>query len=133
MNEQAGLSQNLRSRHVTEKIGIGRRLDTHSLLHGLCKAKIDRIVQEAGFVNHNFVIAPMFYLALPPERTRFSARIAPDERKNRTTSLRTSEATPTPQAPGGDCADHRLYAELASVALRAPAQSHCAAAKVSDR
>src|SRR6266446_3676253 len=29
--------------------------------HFTGKAKIDRIVQEAGFVNHTFVIAPFFY------------------------------------------------------------------------
>ncbi len=29
--------------------------------HFTGKAKVDRIVQEAGFVNHTFVIAPLFY------------------------------------------------------------------------
>ena len=29
--------------------------------HFTGKAKIDRIVQQAGFVNHTFVIAPFFY------------------------------------------------------------------------
>ncbi len=28
------------------------------------KAKVDRIVKEAGFVNHTFVIAPMYYQGL---------------------------------------------------------------------
>jgi len=31
------------------------------VLHFTGKAKIDRIVQEAGFVNHTFVIAPFYY------------------------------------------------------------------------
>ncbi len=31
------------------------------LPHFTGKAKVDRIVQEAGFVNHTFVIAPFFY------------------------------------------------------------------------
>jgi uncharacterized protein YbjT (DUF2867 family) len=34
------------------------------LPHFTCKAKIDRIVKEAGFVNHTFVIAPMYYQGL---------------------------------------------------------------------
>jgi hypothetical protein len=32
--------------------------------HFTGKAKVDRIVKEAGFVNHTFVIAPMFYQSL---------------------------------------------------------------------
>jgi NmrA-like family protein len=32
--------------------------------HFTGKAKIDRIVKEAGFVNHTFVIAPMYYQGL---------------------------------------------------------------------
>jgi len=32
--------------------------------HFTGKAKIDRIVKEAGFVNHTFVIAPMYYHGL---------------------------------------------------------------------
>jgi uncharacterized protein YbjT (DUF2867 family) len=32
--------------------------------HFTGKAKIDRIVQEGGFVNHTFVIAPMYYQSL---------------------------------------------------------------------
>ena len=32
--------------------------------HFTGKAKIDRIVREAGFVNHTFVIAPMYYHGL---------------------------------------------------------------------
>jgi len=32
--------------------------------HFTGKAKIDRVVKEAGFVNHTFVIAPMYYQAL---------------------------------------------------------------------
>src|SRR6266446_6400052 len=29
--------------------------------HFTCKAKVDRIVKEAGFANHTFVIAPFYY------------------------------------------------------------------------
>src|SRR5580700_10978055 len=29
--------------------------------HFTCKAKVDRVVTEAGFANHTFVIAPFFY------------------------------------------------------------------------
>src|ERR1700682_2628113 len=40
--------------------------------HFTGKAKIDRIVREAGFVNHTFVIAPLFYQnlvgALAPQK-----------------------------------------------------------------
>jgi len=32
--------------------------------HFTGKARIDRIVKEAGFVHHTFVIAPMFYQGL---------------------------------------------------------------------
>ena len=35
-----------------------------NVLHFTGKAKIDRIVQEAGFPNHTFVIAPFYYQAL---------------------------------------------------------------------
>jgi len=33
----------------------------HHVPHFTGKAKVDRIVREAGFVNHTFVIAPFFY------------------------------------------------------------------------
>src|SRR5690349_22854651 len=40
--------------------------------HFTGKARVDRIVQEAGFVNHTFVIAPFFYQnlagALAPQK-----------------------------------------------------------------
>ncbi|UUZ73946.1 NmrA/HSCARG family protein [Polaromonas sp. P1(28)-8] len=42
--------------------------------HFAGKGKIDRIVQEAGFVNHTFVIAPMYYQnlvgALAPQKQK---------------------------------------------------------------
>lgn len=47
----------------------GRSID---VLHFTGKAKIDPIVQEPGFVNHTFVIAPFFYQnlvgALAPQK-----------------------------------------------------------------
>jgi len=32
--------------------------------HFTGKAKVDRIVEEAGFVHHTFVIAPFYYQSL---------------------------------------------------------------------
>src|SRR5689334_953376 len=43
-----------------EAISAGR----FDVPHFTGKAKIDRIVEEAGFVNHTFVIAPMYYHGL---------------------------------------------------------------------
>jgi len=57
--------------------------------HFTGKAKIDRIVKEAGFVNHTFVIAPMYYRGLvgasvlqkqPDGSTGWALPIDPDVR-----------------------------------------------------
>jgi len=53
------------------------------------KAKVDRIVREAGFVHHTFVIAPFYYqgllgpLAPPPEAGRWIAGLGSPSRSRR--------------------------------------------------